>query len=315
MAMARAAALSLCAAGAHGLATMGAKVASEPLTLGAQSQDMWPFSKRTAAQGADPKNVTIIMNGEPKSGTTWLEFVLKELITESCDKAAGCDLIPEDRTVTAQTATKLVTFNLSAKHTIPNVGHINKFDFSRAPDLSDAEVEQAAARTLKEATEATRWLIIFRDPRDVTISSCYHMFKDCLNADQYMSQKIGAVTRWIDLRYRLFKALQVMAPQRVKMLFYDHMKNDEEGTIAELADWMGLHLSKEKVARVYDLTTFSSMAKLPTKKVPQGGAASGKVREGAICGYKKDLSEDVEETTTRQMRRILGSELSARFTC
>jgi len=261
------------------------------------------------------KDVSVLLNGEPKSGTTWLEFVLKELITESCSREAGCELTPEDRTVTAKTAADLVTFDLSGKHTIPNVGHINKFDFSRAPDLSDEEVQQAAAKTLQEATEARKWLVIFRDPRDVTISSCYHMFTNCPNADQYMSQKIGAVTRWIDLRYRLFKALQVMAPQRVKMLFYDHMKHDEEGTITELADWMGLHLTKEQVSRVYDLTTFSAMAKMPTKKVPQGGAASGKVREGAICGYKKELSEDVEETTTRQMRRILNSELSAKFAC
>jgi len=261
------------------------------------------------------KDVKVVLNGEPKSGTTWLEFVLKAVLTESCAHTAGCDAVPQDRTVLTKTAADMVTFSLEGKHVIPNIGHKNQFDFSRAPVLSDEQVKQAAARTMEEADAASKWLVIFRDPRDVTISSCFHMFKGCPKPDEYTNSKLGSITAWIDLRYRLFKAVKELAPQRVKFLFYEEMKEDEQGTIMEIAQFFGVPLDKEQAAKIHEQTTFDSMARMPKKEVAQGGAASGKVREGATCGFKHTLSEVTMQSASKQIKRILDSELARKFTC
>lgn len=261
------------------------------------------------------KDVTVVVNGEPKSGTTWLEHVLRALVTEYCGHAVGCDTVPGDHTVAAKTAADLVTFSVEGKHVIPYVGHKNDFDFSRAPKVSDADLRAAASRRLEEASSGTRWLAIFRDPRDVTISACYHMYKGCPNADKYMSKRLGTITAWIDLRYRLFKAMQGLAPERVTLLFYEEMRRDEQGTIMDLAELFGVPLDREQAARISAETTFDAMALLPKTAVAQDFAASGKVREGLVCGYKKVLSEAMVHSSSREMRRILNSELSGRWTC
>jgi hypothetical protein len=319
---AMAVALSLCATGARGLVSMGAKTDGdgdpEMRKLGAvdAGSDMWPFGRRDAAKGTTAKNVTVILNGEPKSGTTWLEYVIKDLLTEVCAKESGCQLLQgkDGRTVAAQRTSALVQYDMSTKHMIPNVGHANSFDFSNAPSMTDAQVEAAAKATLDGAAESAKWLVIFRDPRDVTISSCYHMVKNCPNPSGYVGGKIGRISQWINLRYRLFDALRKLAPDRVLMLYYEEMKKDEQGTIGRLADYFGVPLNKKQGMLISSRTTFSAM-KDSGSKIAQGGAASGKVREGASCGYAKELDADSAKRITDMMRRDLSPALNAVWAC
>jgi len=319
---AMAVALSLCATGARGLAPMGAKTdgdgAPEMRKLGATdaSSDMWPFGRKSTAAATGGKNVTVILNGEPKSGTTWLEYVIKDLLTEVCAKESGCQLLPgkDGRTVVAQSASSAVQYDMSIKHTIPNVGHANSFDFSNAPYMTDAQVEAAAKATLNGATQDAKWLAIFRDPRDVTLSSCFHMVKNCPDASGYSIGKIDKIAKWIDLRHRLFGALQKLAPERVLMLFYEEMKKDEKGTIHRLAEYFEVPLSKNQGMLISEHTTFNAM-KESGAKIAQGGAASGKVREGASCAYEKDLNPEAATQVTTKMRRDLSPALNAVWKC
>jgi len=317
---AMAVALSLCATGAHGLVPLVADGdgAPEMRRLGSldAGSDMWPFSRRAAAGGAAAKNVTVILNGEPKSGTTWLEYVIKDLLTQVCAGEAGCQLLQgkDGRTVAAQRASALVQYDMSTKHMIPNVGHANSFDFSNAPSMSDAQVEAAAKATLDGATEDAKWLAIFRDPRDVTISSCYHMVKNCPDASGYTNGRIDKIARWIELRHRLFVELQKLAPKRVMLLYYEEMKMDEKGTIRRIAEYFEVPLTKKQGMLISSRTTFSAM-KDSGSKIAQGGAASGKVREGASCGYAKELDADAAKRITEQMRRDLSPALNAAWAC
>jgi len=317
---AMAVALSLCATGAHGLVPLVADGdgAPEMRRLGSldAGSDMWPFSRRAAAGGAAAKNVTVILNGEPKSGTTWLEYVIKDLLTQVCAGEAGCQLLQgkDGRTVAAQRASALVQYDMSTKHMIPNVGHANSFDFSNAPSMSDAQVEAAAKATLDGATEDAKWLAIFRDPRDVTISSCYHMVKNCPDASGYTNGRIDKIARWIELRHRLFVELQKLAPKRVMLLYYEEMKMDEKGTIRRIAEYFEVPLTKKQGMLISEHTTFSAM-KESGAKIAQGGAASGKVREGATCGYEKELTHEAAAQVTNKMRRVLSPALNAIWKC
>ncbi|CAK0880145.1 unnamed protein product [Prorocentrum cordatum] len=284
---------------------------------------MWPFGRKTAAKSLGHKNVTIILNGEPKSGTTWLEYVAKDLLTQACEsERPGCELLQGvgGRTVSALRTSGLVRYDIDAKHRIPNIGHKNEFDFSMAPSLSDAEVEAAAKATLTGETADAKWLAIFRDPRDVTISSCYHMSKGCPDATGYVQKatkrhRIDRIAKWIALRHRFFDALQRLAPERVMILFYEEMKKDEEGTIKKLANYFEVPLTRKQRMLISSHTTFSAMKDMGSVKVAQGGAASGKVREGASCGYAKELSADGAQRVTAIMRRDLSPALNAVWKC
>jgi len=311
---AMAVALSLCATGARGLAPMGAKTDGDGAAEA--GSDMWPFGGKGTSRATGARNVTVILNGEPKSGTTWLEYVIKDLLTEVCAKESGCQLLPgkDGRTVVAQRASSAVQYDMSIKHTIPNVGHANSFDFSNAPYMTDAQVEAAAKATLNGATQDAKWLAIFRDPRDVTLSSCFHMVKNCPDASGYSIGKIDKIAKWIDLRHRLFGALQKLAPERVLMLFYEEMKKDEKGTIHRLAEYFEVPLSKKQGMLISEHTTFNAM-KESGAKIAQGGAASGKVREGASCAYEKDLNPEAATQVTTKMRRDLSPALNAVWKC
>lgn len=270
-----------------------------------------------AALSAQVKNTSIVINGEPKSGTTWLEYVAKEVLGQGCTKRHRCSMVEnaDGRTYSAQMPSGTVSYDMSAKHTIPHIGHLNKFDFSHPPAMSDVDVELAARTALQEAPEGTKWLAIFRDPRDVTISSCYHMYKDCPNANGYVSSKIQGIAKWINIRHRFFLALRKLAPEKVHMLYYEEMRKDELGTIKGLARFFGMSINRRQVRIISSHTTFSTMREKPKDQVAQGGAASGKVREGASCGYSKELTEDAAQRVTKTMRASLSAELNAKWQC
>lgn len=344
-------ALSLCATGALGLVPTGAESDGNPemRALGAvdsrrsakvvdgkvvdgkvvdgadgavdEDSDIWPFTRKAPTKG----NVTVFLNGEPKSGTTWLEYVAKDLLTEGCAREPGCRLISEDTddrtmgqrttamTVSAQRASGLVRYDIKSKHKVPNVGHFNNLDFTIAPNMTDAEVEAAAKSTLEAAVQGAKWLTIFRDPRDVAISMCYHAVKDCPDASGHVLVRIERVARWINLRHRFFDALHKLAPERVMNLYYEDMKNDERGTIRQLAKLFEVPVSRRQVRLISEHTTFSAMKEMP--RIAQKGAASGMVREGGSCMYDKQLTTEAAKQVTDKMRGALSPSLNAIWKC
>lgn len=257
----------------------------------------------------------VVLNGEPKSGTTWLEYVVKEILTTACTDETTCHLTHNERTVTTETAAAMLTYSLDEKHIIPGVGHINKFDFNNPPALTDKEIRMRARETLRNSSTGKQWLVVFRDPRSVTLSSCFHMYKNCPDPAGFSMKRIDVLTKWIDLRYRFFKELQKQAePKRVMLLFYEDIREDEVGYINKIGGFFGVSLTEAQVAKVQETTTLSAMKDMG-KRVPQGGAASGKVREGATCGYRSELPEDAGKRVTQKMRRLLGKELKQKWTC
>jgi len=287
-----------------------------------EDSDIWPFTRKTPAT---PKNVTVFLNGEPKSGTTWLEYIAKDLVTEGCAREPGCQLVSEDTddrtmgqrtsamTVNAQRTSGLVRYDIKSKHKVPYVGHFNNLDFTFAPKMTDAEVEATARSTLKGAEQGAKWLAIFRDPRDVVISMCYHSIKGCPDADSHVLVRIDRVAAWINLRHRFFDALHKLAPERVMTLYYEEMKKDQRGTIKQLAKLFELPVSRRQVRLISEHTSFSAMKEMP--RIAQKGAASGMVREGGSCMYDKQLTAKAAKLATAKMRGVLSPALNAIWTC
>jgi hypothetical protein len=271
------------------------------------------FTSAPLEQGGK-NEVHVVLNGEPKSGTTWLEWTIKAVIKEACAHMDDCHLREEGRNIAATTASDSFEFNLSHKHEIPHVGHFNGFDFGMAPTLSDTDITEAAKSTLNEHGPEVKWVVIFRDPRDVTISTCYHLQLNCPDADGFTKEYIHNITSWIDLRYRMFTTMKELDNlSRVKILFFEEMKKDGKATVLELADHIGLHLNAEQAMRIHKQTSVEEMKDM--KGIPQGGAQTGKVREGAACGFKNELSQDAMDNVTSQMRSILNGGLVDMWKC
>jgi len=103
------------------------------------------------------------------------------------------------------------------KHRVPIIGDGSAtFGASDpAPAVDDEQLLQYAREHLNLGFHGRKWVLIVRDPRDVAISECYHLWKGCGQADQYVTARINNIAAWVDLRYRFFKAVQELAPQRV----------------------------------------------------------------------------------------------------
>jgi len=211
----------------------------------------------------------------------------------------------------ANISSELLVFHPTEKHHIPYLGHSANFDMSHPDEWSDTEVEYMAHKTLSNAGKGTKWFFIFRDPRDVTISICFHRKEHCDTTK--VSRDVRGIAAWINLRHRFALALRKAAPRQVHLLYYEEMKSDELGMIKGVAAFLGLFLSSGQVALIRNETTFSTMKKMGAE-VRQDGAKHGKVRKGSSCGYAEEVKGAAAQIT-QNMRGALGPELNARWNC
>ena len=110
------------------------------------------------------------LNGEPKSGTTWFEFINREIWKQSCQRQPLCQYKRKGRKAIAKFDSNATwTFTQEGKHLF-NGRHNGGFNSSRP--TKDLNVQKGVSELMKNENEA--WLPIFRDPRAVLVSSCKH---------------------------------------------------------------------------------------------------------------------------------------------
>lgn len=255
------------------------------------------------------------LNGEPKSGTTWLEYLVKETLEVLCKPSHKCSWKVKGRLATINSPTGDANFGVANKHTIPGLSGKNSFHFCHPPNFTDEEVLETAQRELIEQPHAN-WIAIFRDPRDVTISACYHEYKDCPDTEHYVQTHLPRVVEWVDLRHRFFKEVERQDNGRVLNLYYEELKASSVREIQRLGFFLlGLRATAAEAVEVQRRASLSSM-KAAGGEIPQGGAKSGKVRKGSSCGFRSELSPAAASRATEVMRQMLvGSALQMKWQC
>jgi len=258
----------------------------------------------------------IRINGEPKSGTTWLEMVVRETLAVLCNPGRNCSYSQRGRMALIRDKSGDKQVGVGRKHAIPGVADKAALEFSAPLELTDQELSLKAEEEL--ANEAgVRWAVIFRDPRDVTLSACYHQFWNCPQKEEYFKSNYRSVIKWTDLRHRFFREVVRRDSGRALLLFYEDLKADLLQQVLRLSafllgqDQAGTAEATEVVKR----TSFSAM-KAAGLAIPQGGAQTGKVRKGEACGYRSDLSREAAAKATDILHELLSnSSLRYRWEC
>lgn len=266
--------------------------------------------------GPGGRTQQIRVNGEPKSGTTWLEMVVRETLAVLCKLGRNCSYSQRGRMALIRDKSGDKQFVAARKHVIPGVADKAALEFSAPPKLTDQELSLKAEEAL--AHEAgVRWVVIFRDPRDVTMSACYHQFRNCPHKEAYFKSNFPSVVKWTNLRYRFFQEVVRREKDRALIMFYEDLKVDLLQQVLRLSRFL-LHQEKVGTAEATEVvkrTSFSVM-KAAGLAIPQGGAQTGKVRKGEACGYRSDISPEAAAKATDILHKLLlNSSLRYRWAC
>jgi hypothetical protein len=255
------------------------------------------------------------LKGEPKSGTTWLEFIIDRIIEHGCDDVKSCTYKKTGRNYVAHfdDANDVEFLPDSNKHKIPSIGHSGGFDFSEAPNLTDEQIRDAALQLLPHVGPNRGWIAIFRDPRAVLVSSCHHLRKqDC---DGFAQYNFRASVAWIDLRYRFFRAFQPLSSTQVEIVSFEGLKHHFERNVRHIAAFMGISLGDDSVTAIKNETSITTMHTMEEHgQVPKGGAPV-KVLTGETCSYKDELQDATMAAISHHMESSMSVELQAMFQC
>jgi len=189
----------------------------------------------------------------------------------------------------------------------------NKFGY---PDtFTDEELRERVQKLLSKDPTA-KWVTIFRDPRDVTISACYHLIHDCPDMEQFVQTHLPRDVQWVDLRFRFFKEIKRQDDSRVDIFFYDELQRFGVRGVQQL----GLLLLGQPMATTAEAEEIQKRANFKSMErageaIPQGGAQSGKMRKGRLCGFKSELSGPAAANATAVMRSMQKSDLTGRWIC
>lgn len=273
----------------------------------------------------------IQLNAEPKSGTTWVALIATSILDVTCKK--GCTNHKSDHGMDSTRFEKMSSTTMefignkacrtdknghdvdcNTKHQLPTIGHDQGFDFTHPPRLTDKDLVQKIRAEKHLFRDNAKYLAVFRDPRMVTISACYHQYWNCPEANRYALSHIEALSQWIDLRHRFWKAFEVVHPNQTMLLFYEDLKSSPVETIIQMSEFFGTPVSLAQAQQIEHDTSLNTM-KASGSKVAQGGAKTGKVRSGKACNYKEDLSKDYAKMVTHKMRDALSADLNRKWSC
>jgi hypothetical protein len=235
----------------------------------------------------------------PKCGRTWLRIMLQKYL-----ELQGHSLhFFHDKSLVSISGEQIVKFEHDQGHWIP------------AP----LRKEQLSFHTGKYQDKKVLFMV--RDPRDVLVSSWYHLtyreriFKQDLSAfirdDLVGIDKLIAFTNmWIENKH---------VPQSFFLLSYEQMHSDTAASFRQVLEFMGFGADMEAVNQAVEASSFENMKRMESdgdlkepwmKPGARSLGKSMKVRQGKVGSFRKELSEEDIAFLNAAIRRGLSQELS-----
>lgn len=240
------------------------------------------------------------LNGEPMSGTAWLSKLVTTMLMNTCFENENCTLQRDRQGISMETLEGILEFRSNeGKHKIPLVGHRNGVDFSSPPRMRKGELKEHAKFMLDNTPTDRLWIAIFRDPRSVAISTCYHLQVGCPSPDEFTMKHIQPLSTWISMRYVFWKMVKNLDPTRVKLVFFDDLRTHPKLMIGEIAAFLGVETNVEAAA--------AEIVKQAPFRTMQG--------DGELCNYLRDLTSTTGHLVTQAMGSVLNPILRTKWNC
>lgn len=225
----------------------------------------------------------IFLVGHPKSGNTWLTYMLGVLIQEKFGK-------------------NITMANIS--DFIPTIhAEDNKISlYAHFPDPRFFRNEGPVYPDLYPKT-----IYIIRDPRAVYVSYYHHYLQagGNLSMEDFVNELLiygcirsfePFIVRW---DRQVLQWLDLSKWQFVKIVKYEDMKKDRHKILKEVADFAGISCGEKDITMAAERGSFDSMRKDEEKFGAEAyGSKRGKgyfIRRGEINGWKEELSYEVSE--------------------
>ena len=237
--------------------------------------------------------------------------------------AAGLGFVPRPSDVIIASYAKCgTTWLQQMAHSLRTGGDLDFDDISRvvpwietAADLGiDLDAPQRAEpRAFKshlaydQVPAPARYIVSVRDPRDALVSA-FRFFEGWFFEPGSIDIETFGRMRFVEGR-TYYRHLTSWWPQRhddnVLLLAYEHMKDDHQGTMRRVAEFIGVGTEEQRIAIACEESSLASMQSHSDKyddlmmrersevacDLPPGGDSS-KVRSGEVGGHRVELSDE-----------------------
>lgn len=229
------------------------------------------------------RDVDAFLVSYPKSGRTWLRYLLSIYIARLYDVPVTVDL--------KTTFRLLPNFDLDPYRGLPAFVPTDV-----RPDIPLIAVSHRAYDQRFFAHKPVVMLV--RDPRDVCVSAFYHQTRHKHRFDGTMQEFIGnakyGIPAIIDYHNRWAAGL---ANGTALIVSYEQLSTDTSATVRTILAFLGIALNEDHLQQAIAGAAFDRM-KQDEKKTPipghsydPGESDSGRVRKGKVGGYGDDLCE------------------------
>lgn len=234
----------------------------------------------------------------PKCGRTWLRVILLKYL-----ELQGFTLPQfQDKSILSIPEDRVIKFDHDQGNWVP------------AP----LRIDQLSFNSTKYAQKHVVFLV--RDPRDILVSSWYHMrYRDRVykrDLSSFIRDYVVGVNKVIAFMNMWLDNMDI--PAGFCLLTYEDLHSDPLGSIKELFKFLGIPYDAKVISTAVEESSFEKMKRMESngsleepwmKPGSKNSQHSMKIRRGKVGGFREELSEEDIEFLARIIRKNLSQKL------
>ena len=244
---------------------------------------------------------TIYLLSFPKTGVTWLKFMLTQILTKAYDLESHLTVDLNKLSKNNQQLPNII-WTHDDSHILGESGKLN--------DLEKIFIYGGRFRYRKN-----RVILLVRDPRDVVVSYYYQVTKRSdiplkfHSISEFVRHKHYGIERIV--RFYQIWSRNLWVPKNLLIIRYEDLLTDGPATLTKILNFIDVkNFDPAIVNQVYEESQADKMRKLEIQGKVEGMRVFGternslKVRRAQSGSYKDELSEDDIQYCNELMRKL-----------
>ena len=174
----------------------------------------------------------------------------------------------------------------------------------------------------KEKYQGKKVLFLIRDPRDVLVSSWYHLkYRENIYTKElsdFIYEELIGIDKVIKFFNEFYNNRDV--PDSFKVMSYEKFHSDTLGQLKELISFAGFSLNEKNAEKAVDASKFSNMSKMEStgilkepwmKPGAKNKSNSKKIRKGKVGGFREELDQKHIDYLNNRIKENLHPDLIA----
>ncbi|XP_075268077.1 sulfotransferase 6B1-like [Opisthocomus hoazin] len=252
-----------------------------------------------ALQSFEARSDDVILVGYPKTGTNWLEEIVREL------ESAGGKYTEEEMRENINAEKKLDTF--------PRLEFGDPGIYERMKELPSRRVitthlpPHLLPRSIFQ--NKAKILLLLRNPKDTAVSY-YHFYNNMpvlpsfASWDEYFADFMNGKVTWGSYFDHLVEWNKYMDNEKIMMINYEELKEDQVLGMKKIAAFFGFSLCEEDFHTIVKNTSFQAMKE--KSKETHGMFGDILFRKGVVGNWRNLFSKAQNEEMERKFEECLG---------